>query len=223
MKYHKNLLLVTMITFLFLLFCCASVQKSEDKTVRLDSPRLAPVAESEWNDAQKKLLTPLKSYSKDGHVINVFTTLARHPKGYQSWMTFGMHILLTNTIPAREREILILRTGWLCQSKYEFGQHTLVGKQAGLTDDEVLRITKGPDASGWSAFDKALIRAADELHRDSFITDGTWNALSQSYDEKQLIDLIFTVGQYNLVCMALNSLGVQLDPGVPGFPEGAGS
>ena len=124
-------------------------------------------------------------------------------------------------MPARDREMLILRIGWLCQAKYEFGQHTLNGKEVGLTDEEILRITKGPDAPGWSEFDAALIQAADELYNDAIISDATWNTLSERYDEKQLMDVVFTVGQYNLVSWALNSFGVQLEEGVPGFPKGS--
>jgi alkylhydroperoxidase family enzyme len=90
-----------------------------------------------------------------------------------------------------------------------------------LTDEEILRIIKGPDDPGWSEFDAVLLRAADELHRDAIISDATWNALSQRYDTKQLMDVITTVGQYNLVSWTLNSLGVQLEEGVPGFPEGS--
>ena len=189
--------------------------------IRLSEPRLYPLAESDWDETQAKLLTPLKQYFKDGKVINIFTTLARHPKLFHSWMPFGTHVLQTSTIPPREREILILRIGWLCQSEYEFGQHTLIGKQAGLSDEEILRITKGSNAKGWDAFDTALIQATDELHKDAFISDKTWRTLSCRYNEKQILDLIFTVGEYSLVSMALNSCGIQRDPGVPGFPEGA--
>ena len=188
---------------------------------RLTKPRLLPLKESEWNQDQEQLLKPAKQNSKDGRIINMFTTMAHHPKLCINWLPFGTYIYGTSTIPARDREILILRIGWLCCSEYEFGQHTLTGKQAGLSDEEILRITKGPDAPGWSGFDATLIRAADELHGDAFITDETWQALAAKYDEKQLLDLIFTVGTYNMVSMALNSSGVQLDPGLPGFPEGA--
>ena len=147
--------------------------------------------------------------------------MARHPALLESWLTFGHHVLQASSIPARDREILILRIGWLCQSEYEFGQHTLVGKEVGLSDEEILRITKGPEATGWSVFDATLIRASDELHENAFISDETWKVLASQYDEKQLLDVIFTVGQYNLVSMVLNSCGVQREPGVPGFPEGA--
>jgi alkylhydroperoxidase family enzyme len=123
----------------------------------------------------------------------------------------------TSTLPPRERELLILRIGWLCQAEYEWGQHVIFAKAAGLTDAEIARIKDGPDAPGWAPFDAALLRAADELHTDAFISDATWGALSQRYKTEQLMDVVFAVGQYNLVSMALNTFGVQLDKGVKGF------
>ncbi|HJT37804.1 MAG TPA: carboxymuconolactone decarboxylase family protein, partial [Actinomycetota bacterium] len=92
-------------------------------------------------------------------------------------------------------------------------------KAVGVTDDEIRRIIDGPDAPGWSAFDATLLRAADELHDDNFITDETWQALAARYSPQQLMDVVFAVGQYTLVSMALNSFGVQLDRGVEGFPR----
>nr|HMP63814.1 carboxymuconolactone decarboxylase family protein [Phenylobacterium sp.] len=118
-----------------------------------------------------------------------------------------------NGLPAREREIVILRIGFLCRSGYEWTQHVPIGKQAGLTDEEVARIKLGADAPGWSAADGALIRATDELHHDQFITEPTWQALSEHFSDKQKMDLVFTAGQYTQVSMMLNSFGVQLDEG----------
>ena len=184
--------------------------------MRLKEPRMKPLDEPEWNDEQKQILNPLKM---GGHVFNVFTTLARDPKMMKAYLPFGAYILGGSTLPPREREILILRIGWLCRSEYEFGQHSVIGQGAGLTPEEISRITKGPKAKGWSPFDAALIRAVDELHSDAFITDVTWHALAERYDEKQMIDLIMTVGAYSMLSMALNSLGVQLDEGIPGFPK----
>ena len=197
---------------------CATVDSHGEERVRLREPRIKPVAESEWNAEQQKLLIPLKG--RDGRIININTTMAHHPKMMALYLPFAGYILRESTLPAREREILILRIGWLCRSEYEFGQHTLVGKSAGLTPEEIIRITKGPDAPGWDPFDATLMRAADELHSDAFITDATWNALAKRYNRQQLMDVIMSVGQYNLVSMLLNTLGVQLDKGVPGFPGG---
>ena len=125
---------------------------------------------------------------------------------------------MTSTLPAREREILILRIGWLCRSEYEWGQHVEIGKRSGLSDEEIIRISVGADAPEWSEREAALIRAVDELHGDAFIQDATWRVLSSHYDTRQLIDLVFTVGQYNMVSMALNTFGVQLDERLSGFP-----
>ena len=130
----------------------------------------------------------------------------------------GNHVLAKSTLPARERELGILRIGWLCRAEYEWGQHVVIGKSSGLDDAEILRITEGPEAAGWNGLDATLLRATDELHSDACIGEATWKELSQHFDTQQLIDLVFTVGQYNLVSMALNTLGVQLDEGVGGFP-----
>ena len=181
--------------------------------MRLDKPRLDPLPADRLNP-------DMIPQAAQGGAPNVLKTLAHHPTLLERWMSFGRYILEENSLPAREREIAILRTGWLCQSGYEFGQHTLIGRRAGLTNEEIERITRGAEADGWSETDRTLLRATDELCNDAFISDATWEALRSSWSEQQVVDLIFTVGQYNLVSMALNSLGVQLDDGVPGFPKG---
>jgi len=219
MKFLKDIFLSIGVFFIIILVGCNSVQKGTKKPFRLKEPRLAPLTESQWNEEQIKLLTPFKR--EDGRVLNIFTTIVRHPKLYDRFSTFGLYVLQEQTLPDRDQEILILRIGWLCQAEYEFGQHTLLGKRVGLTDEEILRITKEPDEPGWSNFDAALVRAADELYYDAIISDATWKMLSERYNEKQLMDVIFTVGQYNLLSWALNTLGVQLDEGVPSFPEGS--
>jgi alkylhydroperoxidase family enzyme len=154
-----------------------------------------------------------------GPVFHIFTTLARHPDLLKRWLVFGNHVLVQSSLPAREREILILRTGWRCRSEYEWAQHRVIGRAAGLSDAEIEGIAAGTEAPGWSDADRLLLRAADELHDDACLSDPTWRALAARYDDRQLLDLIFTVGQYTLVSMALNSLGVPLDPGLPGFSK----
>jgi alkylhydroperoxidase family enzyme len=179
-------------------------------------PRLEPLAEEQWDDETRELLERSRV---DGRVFNIFRTLAHHPKLLKRWLVFGGHILHKSTLPPRERELLILRIGWLCRAEYEWGQHVLIGRRAGLTDDEINRIKEGPDAPGWKESDAVLLRAVDELHANAFISDAVWKALAARYDTQQLLDVIFTVGQYNLVSMALNTLGVQLDQGIKGFEQ----
>ncbi len=192
------------------------LDKSE--IVRLSEPRIYPQKESEWDEDARKLIEGFKKISK-GPVTNIMATLANYSKLYNRWRVFGNHVLFKSSLPSRDREILILRIGWLCQAEYEWGQHVIIGKRAGLTDEELIQIIEGPNAEGWDEFDSTLLRAVDELYIDSFITDTTWQKLAVKYNEHQLIDLVFTVGQYNLVSMVLNTLGIQLEEGIDGFPK----
>ncbi len=145
-------------------------------------------------------------------------TLACHPDLLRRWLVFGSHVLAKSTLSDRHRELLILRTGWLCRAPYEWGQHVAIARQVGITDDEIARVAEGPDASGWDPFERLLVRATDELHADQCITDDTWRGLADVLDDRQLLDLVFTVGQYTLVSMALNSCGVERDDGVDEGP-----
>jgi len=115
---------------------------------------------------------------------------------------------------------LILRIGWLNQAPYEWEQHVRIGKAAGLTDDEIDRISKGPKA-GWDMHEAALIQAADDLYENSVVSDETWKQLFGRYSIEQMMDLVFTIGQYNLVSWALNSFGVPLDDYLPGANKSA--
>jgi 4-carboxymuconolactone decarboxylase len=184
--------------------------------MRLSEPRLAPLRDDEAGEESKALLDKMRA--TDGQALNIFRTLARHPKLLKRWLVFGNHVLAKSTLDPREREIAILRVGYLCKSIYEWTQHVAIGKQTGLTDDEIRWIGEGPDAEGWNEFDAAIVRATDELHADAMIGDATWKTLSQRYSEQQMMDLIFTVGQYHTVSMALNSLGVQTEDGDAPFP-----
>ncbi len=195
-----------------------AIDKNQQKIVRLLKPRIYPLKESEWDDTARKLIEGFKKISK-GPVSNIMATLANYSKLYNRWRAFGNHVLYKSSLPARDREILMLRIGWLCHAEYEWGQHAIIGKRCGISDEELKRITEGPDAEGWDSFDATLLRAVDELYINSFISDSTWQKLSEKYNTHQLIDLIFTVGQYNLVSMVLNTLGVQLEEGVDGFPK----
>lgn len=178
------------------------------------SPRIPPLAPEEQDDQARELLGT--AAAPGAPASNIFTTLVRHPGLFRKWLPFGGK-LLSGKLPARDRELLILRTGWLCTSPYEWGQHVLIARQSGVADDEIERVKAGPDAPGWSAFDAALLRAADELHHEHCIGDATWAALAEHYDERQLIEVPMVVGHYHLVAFTLNTLGVQREPGVPGL------
>jgi 4-carboxymuconolactone decarboxylase len=177
--------------------------------MRLTKPRFAPLSDAELTPEQAEALEPMRP----GPVLNIFRTLARAPKALVRFNQWGGYVLSRrNDLPPREREIVILRTGFLCKSGYEWTQHVRIGLREGLTEDEIARLKQGADA-GWSAADAALIRASDELHADQFITEPTWAELGKHFSDKQRMDVVFTAGQYTQVSMMLNTFGVQLDEG----------
>jgi 4-carboxymuconolactone decarboxylase len=178
--------------------------------------RLAPVDVAAFDDDTRKLLLQ----GPGGEPLNIFKVLAHHPKLLKNWLPFGGRLLAGGRLPARDRELLILRTGWLCRAPYEWGQHVAIARATGITDDDIARIARGPSAPEWDEFDAALLRATDELHRDACISDATWTTLAERYDEQQLVEVPFVVGQYFLVSFFLNSAGVQPESELAPLPAG---
>ncbi len=178
-------------------------------------PRIPPVRTADVDEETRKLLAVL-GRRNGGQPDNIFATLARHPDLLRSFLPLGSHILLASTLTPRDREILILRVAWLCRSEYEWGQHVEIARRSGLSADEINRIREGAAAPGWSDPEAWLICAVDELHRDAMVSEATWQGLAASYDTRQLMDLVFTVGQYHMVAMALKTFGVQLDERLSG-------
>lgn len=155
----------------------------------------------------------------EGDPLNIFGVLGNHPDMLKRWLVFATHVLSKNTLSPRDRELLILRTGWNCGSKYEWGQHVVIARDCGISDHEIESVKEGPSASSWSSHDRMLLVAADELHQHQTLSDHAWNGLTATYSTEQVLDVIATVGNYHLVAMFLNSTGVPLDAGVPDDPD----
>jgi 4-carboxymuconolactone decarboxylase len=149
--------------------------------------------------------------------LNIFRTMAKHRPLAERFSRFGGYLLFKGLLPAREREIVILRVGWRSDSVYEFGQHTVMGMDAGLTSDEIERLAL-ESLDGWTEDDKALIAMADELCSANDVTDPTWASLASRWSEEELMELLVVAGFYRMVSGFLNSVGVQLDPDTPGWP-----
>lgn len=139
----------------------------------------------------------------------------------RKYWAYTANFVQNPTIPTHDRELIILRTAWLNRGDYIWGRHDVIGQDAGLTEEEIGRITRGPDAAGWSDFDAALLRAADELHTSRFVSHATWNTLAQRYSESQRREVVLIVGNYTQLAMFQNTLGAQLEPGYEGLPDEA--
>jgi AhpD family alkylhydroperoxidase len=129
----------------------------------------------------------------------------------RAFNTFNGHILFASRLSPRQRELLVLRVAVLRDCEYERLQHERLAAEAGLSREEIERIAAGPQTGGWSTLDAALLRAVDDLLRDGVIADETWSTLAAHLDTEQLIDVVFTVGAYEILAFAFRSFGVEID------------
>ncbi len=181
-------------------------------------PRIPPQSPAEWSPDVRSMMTGERKGRPRLADMNIFTTLVRHPDLFKAWLPFGGFLLFEGKLSFADRELLILRTAVNCRAPYEWGQHIRIATGGGMGREVVDRVSAGPDAPGWDERQTLLLRAADELHGGSRISDSTWAGLSRYLTEQQLIELPVLVGQYHLVAFALNSLGVQPEPGLEPLP-----
>ena len=193
--------------------CRAVTHIPRPATARVPPVDSGPDAGSELTEALSKTLL------RDGQVLNIMGTLAHNPTLLKRFNALGGAFLVHGQLPAREREIVILRVGWSCRSVYEFGQHTLIGRVAGLSDGEIAALaTTRPGGPSWSADDGALIALADEICADDCATDATVAALRRRWNDAELVELVALAGFYRMVSGFLNTLGVEPEAGLPGWP-----
>ena len=183
-------------------------------TPPLSSPRIDRV-ERPYSAAEAAILVPRE---RSGEVLGVWSTCANAPSLCNAWLEFTDYLLRESSLPIRDRELLILRIGYLNQGAYEWAAHRGLALSVGINEEELKEITIGSSADSWSEWDSALLKAAEELHEAALVSEETWASLSRQYDKRQMMEVVFTVGQYNLVAMYLNSLGVQFEEGWIGFP-----
>lgn len=182
----------------------------------LGRPRITPIDDVTATDAQRDALAPLGPMAE----LNIFRTLAVHPKLLRSWLPFGGRLLQGSTLDARIRELVILRTAARCGSDYEWGQHVGIGRDAGLSDDEILGCAaSGPDAStvtSWSGVERCVLGAVDELVGERCMEEATWRALSEAgWSDAQLVELPMLVGHYAMLAGMLRSVGVETEGPLP--------
>ncbi len=182
--------------------------------------RIEPLPPAEWSPEMAAAVAVLRPENPRHPIVrrpgrpkalNALGTLVRHPELARAFNTFNGHILFSSTLAPRERELLVLRVASVRASEYEWQQHAILAEDVGLDDDEVARIAVGPEAPGWSELDQAMLRAVDELIGSGAVSDATWAVLAGRLDEQQLMDLVFTVGAYEILAMAFRSFGVELD------------
>ena len=151
-------------------------------------------------------------------IPEIMFTMCRFPDLWQRLMDLTIEIQGTAaTLQPRDRKLAILRTGWLCQAPYEFGEHVNQAKRVGLTSEEIERVTIGSSAPEWDAHERAILRAAEELHDGAMVSDETWNQLAHRLDEQQLVELLIVIGQFTATAYFQNALRLRLEAGNDGL------
>ena len=185
-------------------------------SLRPSAPRIQPITDVS-DDVAAILGGGINS--PVGTPLNIFGTIAHHPRLLKRFMNYAGLFLNKGLLPAREREIVILRVGWNCQSVYEFGQHTIIGERVGLTIEEITAVTRDISEHNWNDRDIALLEMSDDLCADNCVSQHTWEKLRRDWKEDELIELVMVAGTYRLVSGFLNTMGVELDAQTPGWPE----
>lgn len=147
----------------------------------------------------------------------IVTLMSCHPDLYEKVADVSVALMAKTSLPRRDLELAVLRTDWLAQSPYNWGEHATIAKRFGVTSEEIERVTAGSNAPGWTDHDRALLQAAEELEDKAMISDDTWETLAATYSDKQMFELIVLIGQFRLVCNFQNSLRFRLSPGNDGL------
>jgi alkylhydroperoxidase family enzyme len=200
-------------------------QAARNALITGSPPRIAPLAEDQFTDEQRRIsdeaqgIAPTANSARGNQALvnEMVGVLVRNPAVYDPHMALARAFFFRGSLSPRDRELAILRTAWLSQSPFEWGEHVGIAKDCNITPEEIERVIEGSAAEGWSDYDRALIGAAEELHHDSMISDQTWAVLARTLNEAQLIELVMLVGQYKTVAYYLNSLRLRLRENNPGL------
>lgn len=184
-----------------------------------DGPRLEAIANEDVGTAAWELVHALREKAGAARATEIpefLRLMVKHGEIFRCQMEMGA-VLFQGSIPARERELAVLRISWLAGAPYEWGEHVEIGKRCGLSAEEIERVTHGSKGAGWSAHDAAVLRGVEELMADQAVSDATWQELAQTWDEMQLIEYPMMVGQYLTTAFIFNSLRVRLAEGNNGL------
>jgi alkylhydroperoxidase family enzyme len=191
----------------------AAVTHEREEQILGKPPRIQPV--SRYSEEMRALATPPHPFPQV--VPDMLATIMHNPELLRRFVPVMRYFLVDSTLPARDRELAILRSAWLMQAPYVWGEHVKIAKESGVRSEEIEWIIEGSAARGWSDHDRAVVKATEELHHDVMISDVTWNTLAKTLNNAQLIELPLLLGQYRAVANLQNSVRMSLRPGSEGL------
>lgn len=182
-------------------------------------PRVHPLSADNLSSEQLAMIDAINASInsvRDCDPPEFFRTVIKHPALFRCQVEAGT-MYFRGTIPPRQRELAILRIGWLCQAPYEWGEHVEIAKRYGVVTEEIERVTQGSSAPGWSELEAAILSGVEELLGNHAMSDATWATLSASWSEEQLLEFPMLVGAYISTALQQNTLRMRLMPDNPGL------
>jgi alkylhydroperoxidase family enzyme len=187
----------------------------------MTSARVAPIPVREWPPEMRGAMAayrppnPRHPYPPENPSrpkgLNALGVLAHHPELTEAYHHLIGHALFATTLSVRQRELIILRVAHARDAAYEWAQHAFLAGEVGISPEDVARVRSGPAVSGWDDVEAALLTATDELLAGARIGDATYASLATALSTRQIMDVVFTVGAYDVLAMALRTFDVELD------------
>lgn len=182
-------------------------------------PRIAALANADVGDEEWALVRDVRrraGASDTSEMPEYMRIIAKHGPLFRVHMEIGSAIF-AGLLPARERELAVLRVGWLCQAPYEWGEHVVIAQRSGIDPEEVSRVVAGSADPGWSRHESAILKGVEELLADHELSDTTYEILRSRWSEEQFIEYLFVVGHYQMTAIVQNALRIPLAPGNGGL------
>jgi alkylhydroperoxidase family enzyme len=179
--------------------------------VARDPPQRIPqITDAERSDDVRRMFDAMHGVSRQNNDHNpVLKTFARHPALTQKFLAFNAYLLSASNVPVRLRQIAILRVAWLKRCRYMWSSHLRMSLRLGLTETDFRAVPDGATSAHWSADERLVLDAVAQLCEQSDLDDAHWNALSAIFDQKTMLDFVFTVGGYVALAMVFNSIRIE--------------
>jgi alkylhydroperoxidase family enzyme len=190
-------------------------ERARMKEILGQPPRLAP--RTDLTPDERAIVAPPKGFEDAGAVPPIFAILLHNPGLARRYIPMASQFMVDGQLAPRDRELTILRNGWLMQAPFIWGEHVQVSKKFGVTSADIEAVTRGSSDPRWNAHDRAVLKAVEELTANSMISDPTWAELAKGMNEAQLVELPIMVGQYKSLAYFANSLRIELRSGNPGL------
>lgn len=130
---------------------------------------------------------------------------------FRPFLAFNMRLMPLGKLDRCDTEALILRTAWLCGSRYEWTQHEAIGRRAGLSTEQIEAVASDPQSDLLGEKARLLLPMVPELLENHALSEATYEALAPHFTPAQILEAVMLVGNYAMLAGALSTFGVQLE------------